>query len=936
MNEAGPVPAVGGAMIRSTVDGLARKGHGPGAVALRASLAGGSWAGRSSEDVAIRAERCVSALDMRERLRTLAQNEWLVLLTEASPADLGPGLLAHVDGGRIRSVDVWESVLGQFQATQLATPLVRSPRAREIAEGLLKSTPRGGQWPAASGGVLTREHAVDSVIDATLEIEVDGLDDITVLAWTFEPETPARVEALRRAVGDALTDACLDRLAEAFGPARAVVRPLLGSSLIGDTAALGVAVGVLTDEASMPPEQRVEARVARARLEHHWGAARPDAEAMRAFGATTHDAMTRLLAATAVRRHGAERALDRADAVLRAEGAAEFAVRSDLLPSAHGLRAQALGRALSALSAGGTLAEVETAWAAVSAHVLTARFRADNEALGAAVQLARWLAGPPAVEADRPAPEPGAELARHARAHLDEGGWVDAAINSASGGVDSAVAARGVEDAVHRAVARRNAEARRFALALSAATSAGLTAFGTAGERVLPIEGVLEEVVAPVLRGAGDRGVLFVLLDGMSAASATTIVDDAINRLGWQESAVPGGALPAQRSGAIAALPTLTTISRASLFAGRVTSGDQAVERSGFESFADRSLKRAARLFHKGAVDRARRGWALASDVAAAIADVSGIPLVGVVLNTIDDALDRSDPGGATWTAESVKHLEPLLRAAEHAGRTVILTGDHGHIVELRDGRHLRPATPTSSNRSRAGGPLASPEDEVLVEGPRVVTSDQRAVLAVTDGVRYEALKAGYHGGGHPAEVVVPVVVLQPAAVEVDGSLLLPPQEPRWWTRPVIDAHVPVQQAPAPSTGTRARRSSMLEEGPSLFDLAPQDAPAAATGLSLGAAVIASEVFRRQLDLNPRFTVRRAGVARLIDEFAAAPDSRLPAVAAAQALGVPKPRLRGAQAQVQQLLNVEGYPVLRSDSDGHTLVLDADLLCEQFGVTRER
>jgi hypothetical protein len=35
---------------------------------------------------------------------------------------------------------------------------------------------------------------------------------------------------------------------------------------------------------------------------------------------------------------------------------------------------------------------------------------------------------------------------------------------------------------------------------------------------------------------------------------------------------------------------------------------------------------------------------------------------------------------------------------------------------------------------------------------------------------------------------------------------------------------------------------------------------------------------------------------------------------------------------VQALLNIEGYPVLRVDADGATLVLDVALLCEQFDV----
>ena len=39
-----------------------------------------------------------------------------------------------------------------------------------------------------------------------------------------------------------------------------------------------------------------------------------------------------------------------------------------------------------------------------------------------------------------------------------------------------------------------------------------------------------------------------------------------------------------------------------------------------------------------------------------------------------------------------------------------------------------------------------------------------------------------------------------------------------------------------------------------------------------------------------------------------------------------------AVLHVQRLLNVEGYPVLRVDADGSTVVLDEALLREQFGV----
>ena len=138
----------------------------------------------------------------------------------------------------------------------------------------------------------------------------------------------------------------------------------------------------------------------------------------------------------------------------------------------------------------------------------------------------------------------------------------------------------------------------------------------------------------------------------------------------------------------------------------------------------------------------------MADDVAAAIADVTGHPLVTCVLNTIDDALDRSDPGGTEWGADAVKHLAPLLDRARHAGRIVVLTADHGHIVERRQGTQ-RAYAAISSGRSRAATEPAG-DGEVLVTGPRVLRHDGRAVLAVDEHLRYGPLKAGYHGGGRP------------------------------------------------------------------------------------------------------------------------------------------------------------------------------------------
>ena len=924
-----PIAVVGGGVIRSTVDTLAQRDYAPGVVALRASLGpSGRWSGTSADGIPITAEPCPSALAMRERLRTRPEGEWLVLVTDRENADLGPGLLTHLVSGRVRSVDVWESVLHQFRATHMAPSLAQIPHAHQVALGLLSAAPPAGGWPAAPGGVLTREHALDATIRERLALDVSALDMRRLIAWSLDDATPGLLDALVRTAGDALTGACLDRVADVAAAAAPAVRPLLTPDQVGSLAARGLVVDVLRDDHRLGADDRVDARVALARAEQWWEKA-PSGEALRAFGSLTQDAVSALLTADSPDRPHVVRALDQADGLLSSVGAESLARLSTLLPSAYDARAAALGRALSAYAPGASLSDIEEAWATLGRHRLAGeRFDDSHRVFAAAVRLARWVATP--VHAEAPAHDSGAALAACARIHLDDAGWVDAAVNTASVGVDAPVAAAGVEDVVALATTRREAQARQFAQALAAATrddSGSTGTFGDPAARILPIERVLDDVVAPV--AAGGAPVLFLLLDGMSAASATTLVEDAVGNRGWQEARVPGSTDSALRAGAITALPSLTTVSRATLFAGRLTSGDQTVEREGFLGFAGQRLKAKAALFHKSAVDDTRRGWALADDVRAAIDDPA-LLLVGVVLNTIDDALDRSDPGGAIWTADSVKHLAPLLSRAAAAGRTVIVTGDHGHIIERRDGRYLRPGAPISSNRSRAVGADVT-DDEVLVQGRRVVTPDNTAVLAVSEQVRYGPIKAGYHGGAHPAEAVVPIIVLHPPSAKVDDAAGLPPQIPRWWIGPI--AQEPAAHTPA-APGGRGRRKPVIDAGPSLFDLAPDEPETARS--SLGAAIVGSDTYDQQVALNPRVPLQALGVAALIDAFADARGNRLDPVVAAQALGIAQARLRGAQEHAKQLLNVDGYPVLRIDDDGRTLVLDLDLLCEQFGVSRDR
>jgi hypothetical protein len=213
-------------------------------------------------------------------------------------------------------------------------------------------------------------------------------------------------------------------------------------------------------------------------------------------------------------------------------------------------------------------------------------------------------------------------------------------------------------------------------------------------------------------------------------------------------------------------------------------------------------------------------------------------------------------------------------------------------------------------------------------------------VLAVDEQLRYGPLKAGYHGGAAPAEAVVPVVVLVPGAVPEDVSLhLAPPQEPTWWIDPIeptAPAPPPIAAdlSPHPAADYRTRRQNAA---PTLFD-EPDTEPApaapdqAAPPSPVPAAVLKSAAYAAQKKVAGRVSVTDDQVRSLLAALMAAQGHRLVPAQAAAALAVSPVMLRGAVLHVQRLLNLEGYPVLRIDADGGTVILDEVLLREQFGI----
>ena len=913
-------------MLLAIVDEARAKNFETGVIGVRGLPDRALTADLKHEGSTVRVRPAESALAAREVLADHREGDWLVVVTDRDDDDLGAGILAHFVWSRLRNPDPWDAVRRRFSATGI-DPLLTADRtrSRDLAAALLAATPATG-WPAAPAGVLTRTHALGAVASAHLGFEGEVADVLGVLRWSMSAESVAALGELRRDVGDLLADTTLDWIAQRAGVAAAPIRALLARGELADVVPLGLVLHLLTAGDRHDQEAAHQAQLALVRLEPRWGDAVPAPAALAALGKAA-DALLSDLVHDRRADDDVRTALDRADAILAQLQATSLAYLSELLASGLRARFAVLAEALHRAAASDAAAEpaqraaVETAWSAVCAHRLGAT-AAPRGPFEAAVRLVRWLALP--EPADLPAGGVAAlgALARH---HLETGAWADGAIDDAFGGVDDPEHSPALHDVVSAAQERRRSQERRFAAALAAAPVVSGDGVPSDAGVVWYLERLLPRSVIPLARKVP---LLLLVVDGMSAAAATEIVADATTRLGWLEAALPG-ADGEHRTAALSVLPSLTETSRASLLCGRLVRGQQAVEQNGYAELTGQGGKLKAKLFHKKGVDTTAPGYSVSHDVGEALDDES-LRLVTVVLNTIDDALDRSDPAGTIWTADAVKHLEPLLARAAAAGRTVVMTADHGHVVERRQGTQ-RSYPKISSGRSRAASGVVA-DGEVEVGGERVLTEDHRAVLAVDETLRYGPLKAGYHGGASAAEVVVPVVVLVSAEDRNPAGLtLLPPQVPAWWLTPQVAPAAAARPVPARAAAARPSRPAA---GPTLFDLdaevsQPAERPSAAT---LGQGVVTSAVYRRQRKVAGRLSVTDDQVARLVDALAAANASRLPPALAAQALGVAQTRLRGALTQVQQLLNVEGYAVLAAEAATGVVVIDVQLLADQFEV----
>lgn len=839
---------------------------------------------RGQERVAVRpAVSPLAALDIITRLQP---EERVIILTNQPESELGDTVTLRAYQQQLITPDEWQAVPHLFGAGEVSRDLRRHDWA---ATALLDHQPAAG-WPQAGENALTARRALSALVARLMGLDPSVPWDSTSLL--LELSSPLGQGAWSAAPAD-LRHQLSAWAAEEYGPVAGLTLKLAGQHEHFRPLALGLAADALWPaQGSYSDDDRIRAQV---RFEDRFlpTAARGE-DKVRAFADAARGIALRAPTDSAVRT-----AVEQGEKLLQEFGWPAGADHS--LIFAAGLKTR-IHRFAAALR---TETGVEEAYGEVLEHLLARH----AEHVEDAVRVYRWLQTPEI---------PTGSLAEDLNRQMTDGAWVDAAVGRLRGATDDAVMAAAYDRLIEQVRTRRTE--RDYVAAKRLDQVAGTGDRAELGTSALGVERLLEDVVRPWI--SRRSGVLLVVLDGLSAAVAADLAHEAAGSRYMEHVPENTG----HRLGAVAALPSLTRISRTSLFSGSITEGGQNEEKRGL-----RSVVRGAQVFHKADLSDISAA-ALPEPVSAAISD-QRIGVVGAVINTLDEALHKTDASArARWTLDSFPQLKALLDAAITSRRTVVITSDHGHVLDYgTEALSAEEAEP----RWRLPTPPEHP-GEVLVRGPRVAVPGEEAILLWREDLRYGRSSAGYHGGASLAELTIPVVVLQPAHLTEkvpQGWMPAPPQSPWWWREQVrAQESKPTEQVSKPTK----KAPSAPENLSPLFEVeAPEEAQHTETG-SLVEQLLASDVFAEQLERAGR---RRPDSAQLKSVLQVLLDrgGRAHRDTVAAAVGIPPADVRTLLAALRRLVNLDGYEILGTDPADPSMVrLNETLLREQFDLKESK
>lgn len=839
---------------------------------------------------------CPSELAIRERLVTHKPgNGRLVILSPFDETRLAKDVLARLWSNEPKRISPWRALEQLLRVSQI-DPRLTGKEYRWVAECLVSAYDRY-RSRIKFGEVLDFDKAWEALAFSLLNYREPSLDLDSLLAWSLTPGVSDSVAALPKEVSEHLSDWLRPRL-DKLSP---LVETLWAQGHAGDMLAIGLVCALLYGEGRGQTQEIFQAR---GRFtERFLGSAKLESTALRAFGEASNAFAERALQRG--NRGAINAALTHAEQVLASLDLLRLAAESDLLNAAFGLRLDAFAKSFKQSINGGPMQPTLDALAALQRHQLAKVRRDQVRTAELAVRTCHWL------HADSPEKEGAGAIIRD---YVKEGSFLDWARSRIWAGDEHEAISRAYQQLTQKVTARREALNQRFSHHLSAVARGDRL-----GDGIWTVESALDGLVMPLAR---QRPVLLLVLDGMNQAVYRELSDDLIHRH-WVEMQREGGH---GSECLLSALPSITRISRYSLLSGTLGEGGSADEKKAFAAHpglkSSASTKFPPVLFHKADLQQPGSG-ALASGVREVIAGREH-RIVGAVINAVDDQLSSNAQLSVHWGVESVSLLRQILEAARESGRLVIMTSDHGHVLDhdmqyrksLSEAERFKPVT----EQAAAG--------EILVEGRRVVQPDRKAILPWSEKIRYAAKKMGYHGGGSLQEVIIPFGVFRNAGEtdEIEGWVEVPRQEPVWWQLDVIAAGG-AEEAPAPAAKTRKSHRDLRTQD--LFEQTAEAVMPKGDSTDWVYGLFLSPVYAQMKSRAGRVVVSDEQVHTLL-QFLSARGGQQMIGAVVQAMGIPAIRANGFLAGVQKLLNVDGYPVLSIDRTAKTVKLNIESLKRQF------
>jgi hypothetical protein len=468
----------------------------------------------------------------------------LSFVTNLDDMDLGDDLRLQLAWRRLIPIKPWESVKQLFQARQLDGSVFKKPW---LADVLINKAPSAG-YAVASNGFLTVERVWQEVLSLQLNFNTSRPDAADIIEWSLAQN---HVSLLKELDDGQFRDIC-EWIENGSESLEVLLLTLLKNDISCNLLSLGLAFEVTRAEVGKEKTALWEAAI---RLEKYTGDKPMLPNRVDQFVDASKRVHQKLAAAN--KKEQLLEARDKLDQLLAEVGVQDFAWLSSV--AIKGFEQRLIRFANSAdnfldNARKPHFKQLVELLAHAESHWMALKFSKRLEQMRMALRLLRWLIFENGH--DRRAPS----FAKAARQYVREGGFIDRARDSLRTGDECPKLNKLYTKLIKKVEAIRHIQNEHFASLLKQWTAAR-----SQGEELLKIENFLDDIVSPI---AKDHRLLLIVMDGMNHAVFSELIEDMVEKNDWVELTHPDWA---PRKPVIAALPTVTEVSRRSLLCGKLT-----------------------------------------------------------------------------------------------------------------------------------------------------------------------------------------------------------------------------------------------------------------------------------------------------------------------------------------------------------------------------